>query len=52
MNLPYQAPAVNRDDKLGSAMDASVAPAFWGALASAALPVAAKVGKGLLKSLL
>jgi hypothetical protein len=51
MNLPYQAPAVDREDRLGSAVDANVAPAFWGALASTLAPVAIKGVSGLLKNL-
>ena len=51
MNLPYQAPAVNRDSAIGSSVEANVAPAFWGAIASALAPVAIEAGKGLIKKL-
>ncbi len=51
MNLPYQSPSVDREDRLGSALDANVAPAFWGALASAAAPIAINLGKKLIKDL-
>ncbi len=51
MNLPYQAPSVDREDHIGSAVDANVAPAFWGALASTLAPVAINAGKSLLKNL-
>lgn len=51
MNLPYQSPAVDREDRIGSALDSNVAPAFWGALAGALAPVAIKGVKGLLKNL-
>ena len=50
MNLPYQAPSVDREDQM-AAVDGDVAPAFWGALASALAPVAIEAGKGLLKKI-
>jgi hypothetical protein len=42
MNLPYQAPSIDREDSIGSAVSGDVAPAFWGAIASALAPVAVK----------
>ena len=50
MNLPYQAPSVDRED-FAANVDAHVAPAFWGAIASALAPVAIQAGKGLLKKI-
>ncbi|EFO34202.1 hypothetical protein TRICHSKD4_0499 [Roseibium sp. TrichSKD4] len=52
MKLPYQAPSINREDRINSAIDSSVAPAFWGALASAAAPIAIDLGKKALRGLL
>lgn len=51
MKLPYQAPSINREEGFASAIDSSVAPAFWGALASAAAPIAIKLGKKLIREL-
>ena len=51
MKLPYQAPSINRDDRITSAIDSSVAPAFWGALASAAAPIAINLVKKLIREL-
>lgn len=52
MNLPYQSPSINREDRINSAIDSSVAPAFWGALASAAAPIAIDLGKKLVSQLI
>lgn len=44
MNLPTQAKPVDREDRIGEAMEAGVNPAFWGA----AFDLLKKAGRGAL----
>jgi hypothetical protein len=49
MNLPHQAPGVNRANRLATGAHASVKPAFLGALAATLVPTAISAISSLMR---
>ncbi|MBE8232842.1 MAG: hypothetical protein HAW67_03845 [Endozoicomonadaceae bacterium] len=47
MNLPMQAPSIDREDRIGESMEGGVEPAFWGLLASVAAPLVGSAVKAI-----